>query len=347
MRPILLLVLAGLSLAGCKHVDPTPNYSGTFPSTPVNLGEINSPYDDYNSTSPWVGGSFPLIFSSNRNSAGKEFDFVFKILELSMLRTDATGTIQVKEYIPGSAYVSDDYYQNANLSNALTVNSAANELGPYLVNLGKADSKNAQGNPVRTNRFALLYATDQGGNLDIRFVENAATGNYGQGRDISFLNSAKDDAYPCIMPDSSAIYFCSNRDGNFDIFKAELPATGGFLSALQDNSNRKIIKDTLLSSGYADKCPFIFGKLLVFASDRPGGYGGFDLYYSRWENNRWTAPVNFGSKINTAADEYRPIILTDTDFGAFTNHMMLFSSNRAGGKGGFDLYYVGIDKMTK
>lgn len=343
MRQILLLILAGLSLAGCKRVDPTPEYKGSFPLTPVNLGDINSPYDDYNSTSPWVGGSFPLLFSSNRQSGGKEFDFIFKMLEISMLKTDPTGTVNVKEYIPGGGSISDDYYQNASLSN-VNVNTSANELGPYLVNLGKADAKNAQGNNVRTTRFALLYATDQGGNLDIRFVENTATGNYGQARDISFLNSSKDDAYPCIMPDTSAIYFCSDRDGNFDIYKAELSAASGFLNTLQDNSSRKITKDSLLSSGYEDKCPFIFGKLLVFASNRPGGYGGFDLYYSKWENGRWAAPVNFGNRINTASDEYRPIILTDSDFGAFTNNMMLFSSNRAGGKGGFDLYYVGIDK---
>jgi len=35
-------------------------------------------------------------------------------------------------------------------------------------------------------------------------------------------------------------------------------------------------------------------SLMVFASDRAGGFGGFDLYYSRLQNGKWSAPVNFG-----------------------------------------------------
>jgi len=103
-------------------------------------------------------------------------------------------------------------------------------------------------------------------------------------------------------------------------------------------------KDAVLSSESDDKCPFISNDMLVFTSNRTGGYGGFDLYYSRRENGKWSTPVNFGPKINTAYDEYRPIIRPE--YG-FTNDFMLFSSNRPGGKGGFDLYYVGIDKFLK
>ncbi|MBP6977918.1 MAG: hypothetical protein PHD61_01805 [Bacteroidales bacterium] len=82
---------------------------------------------------------------------------------------------------------------------------------------------------------------------------------------------------------------------------------------------------------------------MVFASNRDGGFGGYDLYYSRRENDTWTAPVNFGEKINTAFDEYRPIVLM---VSGFTNELMFFSSNRPGGNGGFDLYYTGIPAWT-
>lgn len=79
---------------------------------------------------------------------------------------------------------------------------------------------------------------------------------------------------------------------------------------------------------------------LVFTSDKPGGYGGYDLYYSVFRNNAWSQPVNFGDKINTAYDEYRPILVNS---GLTTTEtMMIFSSNRPGGKGVFDLYFVGV-----
>jgi hypothetical protein len=324
---------------------PVADYPGIFPSTPVNLGDINSSFDDYNSASPIARGSFPLVFSSNRHSSGKDFDFIFKMLSLSRLKVDKTGVITVTEDMtPDRSWAIVDI----NLSNVLSVNSKADELGPYLVNLGLVYVKNTQGFSTGTNRYAFLFATSQSGNLDIRFTEDATTGTYGTPKDITFLNSSKDDAYPCIMPDTSAIYFCSNRDANFDIYKADLSGSvNGFRNTLQDGSAKTITRDLTLSSDYDDKCPFIFGKLMLFASNRPGGYGGFDLYYSKFVDGKWSAPVNFGDKINTAGDEYRPIIIThaNTDFGTFTtNNMMIFSSNRPGGRGGFDLYYVGIEK---
>jgi hypothetical protein len=151
--------------------------------------------------------------------------------------------------------------------------------------------------------------------------------------------------YPALTADTSTLYFCSNRDGDFNIYKTGLNKTSDLLTAFMDSTSRTVIKDEVLSSGFDDKCPFIIGNLLVFTSDRLGGFGGFDLYYSVLKDGKWSAPNNFGDKINTKYDEYRPIVKTyDYDF---TNDFMLFSSNRPEGKGGFDLYYVGINKMTR
>lgn len=88
--------------------------------------------------------------------------------------------------------------------------------------------------------------------------------------------------------------------------------------------------------------PFVYGDLLVFSSDRPGGFGGYDLYYSQKTANGWTVPINFGPKINSEFDEYRPVVSEQPEF---SNRLMIFSSNRPGGLGGFDLYFVGIPKF--
>ena len=103
----------------------------------------------------------------------------------------------------------------------------------------------------------------------------------------------------------------------------------------------QVVKESVLSSSSNDKCPFINGDLIVFSSDRDGGYGGYDLYYSRFVNNQWSPPINFGDKINSSSDEYRPITFT------FINDIdiMIFSSNRSGGRGGFDLYGVQINDL--
>ncbi len=57
------------------------------------------------------------------------------------------------------------------------------------------------------------------------------------------------------------------------------------------------------------------GEWLIFASDRPGGWGGLDLYLSRrLPNGRWTPPENMGPHINTPSDDAMPWFLPDGRF---------------------------------
>ncbi len=74
------------------------------------------------------------------------------------------------------------------------------------------------------------------------------------------------------------------------------------------------------------------------------GHGGFDLWYSLYDGRNWLAPVNFGEEINTEYDEFRPVVVSTED-GFFMNDLLIFSSDRPGGMGGFDLYYAGIKRF--
>jgi outer membrane protein OmpA-like peptidoglycan-associated protein len=75
------------------------------------------------------------------------------------------------------------------------------------------------------------------------------------------------------------------------------------------------------------------GRVMVFTGcNRRGGYGSCDLYISYKKNNKWTAPENLGSNINTRNWESQPYLSSD-------GRLLIFSSNRAGGIGKRDLYY--------
>ena len=78
------------------------------------------------------------------------------------------------------------------------------------------------------------------------------------------------------------------------------------------------------------------GDTLVFSSDKPGGYGETDLYYSVRKNGKWENPVNMGSRINTKEKEEFAFI-TDSHF---KGRYLIFASKGRPGNGGFDLYYT-------
>lgn len=327
---ILLFLVIALLLNSC--LPKCDDYiEGSLPETAVNLEEFNSEYDDYNSTAAPQGSYIPLCFSTNRNSEGENFDIVYEPMSINFDKI--TGNITVL-----NNFDSWESYHNEFkvLQNALDIiNTDGDELGPYFL-LNRNTS-------FGDYYFLFMYASNTGGDFQIGFTYNSnSTSDFELSQEIAFLNSPYDDLYPAFDMYYRKIYFCSDRNNDvFNIYSAEIIRDVEQLVAeLTDNPEREITLNETLSSDYNDKCPYIYGRAMVFTSDRPGGEGGYDLYYSIFTEDEWSEPVNFGPDINSPYDEYRPIIVNDgVDY---YNDMMIFSSNRPGGKGGFDLYYVGI-----
>jgi len=88
-----------------------------------------------------------------------------------------------------------------------------------------------------------------------------------------------------------------------------------------------------VNSSFWDSQPSLSsdGRTLYFASNRPGGEGGADIYISRRSASGWSAPVNLGAVINTSKDDMTPSIAPD-------DATLFFSSNGHGGVGGFDIF---------
>ncbi|MCS6984784.1 MAG: OmpA family protein [Leptospiraceae bacterium] len=98
-----------------------------------------------------------------------------------------------------------------------------------------------------------------------------------------------------------------------------------------------------INSGYSEVTPFLAAdmKTLYFASNRPGGYGGFDMYVSRrlddsWVN--WSEPVNLGPEINTQGNDISYVI-------APTGEYAIFSSDTE--KNGKDLFQVTLPESVR
>jgi hypothetical protein len=306
------------------------NYDkGIIPPVPVNFTSVNSFYDDYNSNLQisWTEMTFSLIFSSNRNSFGDNFDFV-----------SYNGHI-MSDLVSGEFEMSTISKPYGLLG---SVNTDNNEFGPYFtVDFPDRFPWYREGEERR-----FFYSSDPDGDLDVFFcVYDLGDGEFtasGDPSPLTQLNTEHNEGYLSILHDALAgietVYFMSDRDGSYDIYSA----TGEEGKLISESAAVTITRSADLSSNANDKCPCISGNVMVFASDRTGGFGGYDLWYSVYDSSSWSAPVNLGGDINTEYDEYRPVVVPSGEW--FVNDLMIFSSNRPGGKGGFDLFYVGVPK---
>ena len=324
---ILAIVLISVLITSesCTKKDPSVKYQlGTFPDTLISLQEINSVYDDYNSSLPTtqLKGEIPLIFSSNRGSHGGQYDFVAGDIWYTM--DQMTG-----DFESGSS-MSSDAFISALITKA---NTTLNDFGPCRI-FNSSDGK----------EYFIYTSENSAGNLDIVYMKytpqlGTTIPTFPAPVKIKVLNTASNDGYLSFNNDKLTAYFTSDRSGNWDIYSQTRAVTANIDDWFNSDFAIATIPDSINSTS-DDKCPFIYNDFMIFASNRPGGLGGYDLYYSLFKNGKWRTPVNLGPEINTSSDEFRPVIGTQSDF---TNVFIIFSSNRPGGKGGFDLYMTGFD----
>ncbi|HKL02331.1 MAG TPA: OmpA family protein, partial [Cryomorphaceae bacterium] len=103
-----------------------------------------------------------------------------------------------------------------------------------------------------------------------------------------------------------------------------------YITAHQIENGVVIDKMELSADAYSLKHPAISGKEIYVSSDRPGGYGGFDIWKASWDRENYGSWKNLGEVVNSAANEFFPTFHGDT---------LLFASDQPGrGYGGYDIY---------
>jgi outer membrane protein OmpA-like peptidoglycan-associated protein len=139
------------------------------------------------------------------------------------------------------------------------------------------------------------------------------------------INTDGNEATVGLSPDGQTILIYKDDDGDGNIYSTSL---NGDVWAKPVKLNENI------NSKYWEPSAFISadGSILYFTSDRPGGYGGRDLYTSKLSpEGDWAKAVNMGPAINTPFDEDAPFIHPD-------GVTLYFSSNGHNTMGGFDIF---------
>jgi len=320
---LLTVFCIATALSGCREEPLKINYElGIFPDSVMALDGLNTSWDDYNMDieASRITASRQVVFSSNRKSSGGEFDLVSGTVGYTFGQT--TGYFNMYSDMTADSFV----------EGLLGVfNTGGNEFGPLrffngsngLEYMAAATQTSANGLDIVYTSYIPVYSNPPAFEVPVP---------------VNLLNSSSDDAYLSLGTTGDTAWFCSDRGGNFDIYTTVRPWQLDMDEWFTSEPVTPAVVDSI-NTGSDEKCPFVRGRYMLFASDMPGGYGGFDLYCSVFRNGKWSSPVNLGPDINTVTNEYRPVLGVDLQF---ENCFLIFSSDRPGGKGGYDLYLTGI-----
>ena len=164
------------------------------------------------------------------------------------------------------------------------------------------------------------------------FFTREINGKWVKPEPISFAASYTDRDFT-ISPDGNKLYFGSNRprkpggEGlkSLDIYVTERRPSGGW----SQPRNVGFPVNTDLGENYPSVAS---SENLYFFSCRDDGWGGCDIYISRWIDGRYTAPENLGKAVNSEKNDWDAIIAPDESYIIFS------SQNRSDSNGGQDLY---------
>jgi WD40-like Beta Propeller Repeat len=163
------------------------------------------------------------------------------------------------------------------------------------------------------------------------FGDWSAPVNLGDG-----VNSPFEDFLPELSKNGRSLYFSSNRPGPYggeDLWVSRRTSPDDPWGPAENVG-------AAVNGPFNERSPALSrdGHLLFFASNRPGGMGGFDIWVS-WRAHThddfgWQPPVNLGSGVNSTASDFGPSYFENDDVGIPT---LFFASSRPG-IGGVDIY---------
>ena len=188
--------------------------------------------------------------------------------------------------------------------------------------------------PCLTADISSLLFTRRDKSEDF-FISNNENGEWSKAEKLpSLLNSTFNEGAGSLSPDGRFIYFarCGAEDGlgSCDIYVSE---------KIGDEWQEPKNLGANVNSSFWDSQPCIAsdGRTLFFVSNRKGGVGKSDIYFSYLKDNgEWTKAKNCGTTINTVGDEISPFVHQ-------SNTVLYFASDEHLGMGGFDLFYSKIE----
>jgi hypothetical protein len=210
------------------------------------------------------------------------------------------------------------------------------------VNLGSTvNSSSLDFTPcISPDKLTLYFASNRSGgygNHDL-WVTTRPTVSDPWGEAVNLgptVNSSNGDRGPSISADGLSLFIFSDRPGGSG--SQDLWVTTRAI--ISEPWGTPVNLGPIVNSSDRDYNPDISadGLWLFFQSNRPGGYGGNDLWVTTRDtiDGEWSTPVNLGPTVNSSASDHHPSISSD-------GSILFFSSARPGGLGHEDIWQASL-----
>ncbi|OAV43097.1 OmpA family protein [Lewinella sp. 4G2] len=221
-----------------------------------------------------------------------------------------------------------------------------------LENCRAINSPDVDFGPVRYQQSLVYLTRPRRGSLDARTKETYfrlhvarldSRNLPGRGRRFSTALSDNFNEGPVsFTQDEQVIYFTRTlqRAGG-TVESEEGEANLGLFSAYHDGYDWTAIRPLPHNDpNFTNQHPSVTadGRRIFFASNRPGGFGGYDLYFADYRDGAWGKAINLGPEINTGGNEAFPFI--------HPSGRLFFSSNGHPGMGGQDLFMIDLSNRV-
>lgn len=313
---------------------------GEFPAVMEKLADAYRMTGNLEDAEDWYRKS---IVSGNQNSTCR-LNYA-KVLQSNGKYQEAKGQFKLYEEVTGEYEVGEKFIASCDL--AMQVRD---EKGRYQIRpVSELNTKHSDMVSIN-DRFDIVFAT-RGSKREIGTgkVSKKGPGDYDlytaikQGK--GFLDKVKrvkgkansrkyDDVSAVQMPGSDLVLFTRIGEANNASASAsaarKVKISGARIRGRKWYEIEKMPYN--FKDGNANFQPAIHpsGDLIIFASDRPGGYGGVDLYMVQRMGAKWSEPQNLGPDVNTEGDELFP---------SFNEQgFLFFASDGHVGYGGLDIY---------
>ena len=150
---------------------------------------------------------------------------------------------------------------------------------------------------------------------------------------VSFLNTENNEGSPTIS-DNGKLLIYTSCEMNFKKNSCDLY----YLEKRGNSWTEPMKMSENVNSDYWDSQPFLYGNMLFFVSNRPGGTGGRDIYFTKISGGEWAKAVNY-NEVNSRYEEVSPFV---------RDGILYFSSDRINSFGGYDLFLLdGLESKNK